>query len=294
LGCAAADEFVLTGHDRLYGLPGEFSVVRCRVCGLLRTDPRPTQSGISCYYPENYEPHQVGSPGKGLHRSRLRERASQLLGVGGQRLPPLPPGRMLEIGCANGAFLEVMRVQGWQVEGVEPCERPAAAARARGFAVDSQPIEELSRPDSSFDLVVGWMVLEHLHHPVTVLQKLRSWTRPGGWLVISTPDLSGLDFRLFGTCSYSLDLPRHLHHFTSRTLHRILRKGGWTVQKRFYHRTLNSLLASAGCALQERRRIPPLAHWLVHGRSRAWLYPAAWVLALAGQTGRITVWARRE
>ncbi|MCG7928200.1 MAG: class I SAM-dependent methyltransferase, partial [Candidatus Thiodiazotropha taylori] len=56
LGCSPADEKVLTGHDRINNLPGEFDVVRCGNCGLLRTDPRPTPTSIGFYYPDDYSP----------------------------------------------------------------------------------------------------------------------------------------------------------------------------------------------------------------------------------------------
>ena len=53
-GCPQNDEVVLTGHDLLHNLPGEFTVVKCRSCGLMRTNPRPTQETISFYYPDRY------------------------------------------------------------------------------------------------------------------------------------------------------------------------------------------------------------------------------------------------
>ena len=57
LGCAPDDEIVVRGHDRLHELPGEFTVVRCRGCGLLRTTPRPTPEAMGFYYPAEYGPY---------------------------------------------------------------------------------------------------------------------------------------------------------------------------------------------------------------------------------------------
>src|SRR5436190_7312462 len=59
LGCAQADEPVLVARDRLHGRPGEFRVVRCRACGLMRTNPRPTAASIGRYYPDEYGPFHV-------------------------------------------------------------------------------------------------------------------------------------------------------------------------------------------------------------------------------------------
>ncbi len=58
LGCMEGDELILTGSNRLHNLPGEFDVVRCKGCGLIRTDSRPTQETISSYYPDNYRPYE--------------------------------------------------------------------------------------------------------------------------------------------------------------------------------------------------------------------------------------------
>lgn len=56
LGCPPGDKLLLIGRDRLNNLPGEFKVVRCKTCRLIRTDPRPTQDTIAFYYPDSYEP----------------------------------------------------------------------------------------------------------------------------------------------------------------------------------------------------------------------------------------------
>ncbi|MEJ7712387.1 MAG: hypothetical protein WKF84_21660 [Pyrinomonadaceae bacterium] len=58
MGCAPDDEPLFGGRDRLHDLPGIFQVVKCRVCGLMRTNPRPTPEAIGFYYPENYGPYQ--------------------------------------------------------------------------------------------------------------------------------------------------------------------------------------------------------------------------------------------
>src|SRR5437660_12675977 len=57
-GCPPMDEVVVRGRDRLHGLPGEFSVVRCRTCGLMRTNPRPDPESIAHFYPDEYGPYR--------------------------------------------------------------------------------------------------------------------------------------------------------------------------------------------------------------------------------------------
>ena len=97
LGCPSDDELVITGRDRLHELPGEFRVVRCRGCGLMRTDPRPTLDGIDFYYPADYRPYlttRVGTtptakvPSSGRVRTTIRRLPPRSTPLASHRLPP--------------------------------------------------------------------------------------------------------------------------------------------------------------------------------------------------------------
>ena len=301
LGCPPDNELVVTGRDRLHDLPGTFSVVRCRGCGLLRTDPRPTVGTIGFYYPEAYAPHQPvavltgrgnGELGRLAHRARVRLGDTRATSV-----PPTAPGRLLEVGCGAGGFLQAMAARGWDVAGLELSARAAARARNLGYPVHEGVVASFPPPAEPFDLVVAWMVLEHLHDPVGDLARLRSWTRPDGWLALSVPDASSLEFRLFRDRWFALQLPNHLWHFTPATLARLLERGGWEVRRVRHQRTLVNLAVSSSYVLRDRDRAPVWADRLARfrtdpGSARYALFPLAWALAALGQTGRMTVWAR--
>ena len=293
LGCAAGDRFALEGFDRLQGLPGRFRVVECTGCGLLRTNPRPTRESISFYYGAAYPPYRSSRP----HARRGAALVDRLLLA--EAVPPLPPGRMLEVGCASGAFLQRMARRGWQVAGIEPSREAAAACAALGYPVHAGALEGAPDLRGGLDLVAGWMVLEHLHDPVGGLRKLHSWTRPGGWLALSVPNAGCRDRRRFGDAWFPLQLPNHLYHFTPATLRRMLERTGWEVRRISMQRNLGDLIASAGYVLQDRQRLPALARLMVSypwrgGRLNLALLPLAYPLSLLGQTGRMTAWARKE
>jgi 2-polyprenyl-3-methyl-5-hydroxy-6-metoxy-1,4-benzoquinol methylase len=295
LGCAAGDAPVQSGRDRLYGLPGEFRVVRCRGCGLMRTNPRPSLRAMAARYPADYAPHRLEGP----HRRRGSPLLRRLFAFETRSVPPLPPGRMLEIGCAAGAFLDEMAGRGWSVEGIEFSEAAAAGARGRGHRVHAGPLESAPAPAVPYDLVVGWMVLEHLHEPVDCLRRLHAWSRPQGWLAVSVPNCASLERRLFGEDWYALHLPNHLFHYTPATLGLVFERAGWRVERVRHQRLLSNLAGSAALALQRRGRAPRLAASLLRipqrpGAFAYGLYPLAWLLAGVGQTGRMTVWATRR
>ena len=304
LGCPRSDETVLAGRDRLHGLPGRFQVVRCRSCGLMRTNPRPSPGTIGFYYPEDYHPYRntrvAGPSGRlGALKARIKPLARRFFEFNGTRLPPLAPGRMIEIGCASGGFMHQMAQQGWDVSGIEFSAAAAGHARDLGYPVHTGPIESAPDPAAPVDLVVGWMVLEHLHAPVKALRRLRQWARPGGWLVLSVPNASSWEFRVFKDSWYALQLPTHLYHFTPPSLAAVLRMGGWRVERIFHQRLLGNIAGSFGYLLQDRRMLPALARWFIKfpeksGLHQYALFPLAFLASLAGQTGRMTVWARRE
>lgn len=302
LDCNRGDAVVLTGRDMLHDLPGEFNVVRCCRCGLMRTNPRPTQDTIGFYYPDDYGPY-LGTtvrpaqpiPASWL-KNILRPMVRRVFNFNTTTLPTLEPSRMLEIGCASGSFLHLMAGQGWQVRGIEFSEEAAQSAAQLGHQVHAGPLEKAPMPDEPFDLIVGWMVLEHLHDPVGGLQKLREWAKPGAWLVASVPNAGSLEFRLFKDKWYALQLPNHLYHFTPTTLESILSASGWTLEKIHHQRVLSNLIASIGYVLSDNGYAKLGQQCIAFpertGRWNYALYPLAWLLSVFGQTGRMTVWAR--
>lgn len=300
LGCSKSDEVVLTGRDLLHDLPGEFPVVKCNTCGLMRTTPRPTPETIGFYYPDDYGPYlgtQVRQAGPTSNlRKLLVSQLKRVINFNTQCLPSLVPGRMLEVGCASGAFLHHMACQGWQVEGIEFSEKAAKAAAQLGYRVHTGSLETAPPPDESFDLVVGWMVLEHLHDPIGGLKRLREWAKPGAWLVLSIPNAKSLEFRFFKEKWYALHVPNHLHHFTPETIRQALQTSGWTLEKIHHQRVLSNLIASTGYFLRD-KGYAKLGKKFIDfpeqgGRWVYALYPLAWLFSVFGQTGRMTVWAR--
>jgi 2-polyprenyl-3-methyl-5-hydroxy-6-metoxy-1,4-benzoquinol methylase len=304
LGCPPGDDFVVSGYNRYSGLPGNFTVIKCRTCHLMRTDPRPTAETIDYYYPESYLPynsslvtHLKNIPDK---RPLLLRLIRRLFEFNTERLPPISPsGRMLEVGCASGAFMHRMALRGWAVEGVEFSKAAAENTRSLGYKVFTGRIEDMPDPEDVYDIAVGWMVLEHLHDPVLALKKMYNWTKPGGWLVISLPNAASMDFRIFKGAWYALCLPNHLYHFTPATIRTILNRTGWTVEKIFPQRILSTWIASLGYILKDLGIMQSFAEKLIAypsqpQRANFLFYPLAYLLGCFGQTGMMTIWARKK
>lgn len=243
--CGAADaERLLVASDLRYGVPGEFPIVRCRGCGLVYTNPRPTPRALARYYPDRYEPH-TGIP---QHASRagatvrslafhhlpgaLGNVAAWLYNTLAYRALVRGRGRVLDIGCGTGDFLAVWRELGWEVEGIEPSAVAAEAARTRLAApVHVGFVEDAPLADAAFDLVTMSHSLEHVRSPRAVLRRVRRALAPGGRLLAIVPNFAAWDRRAFGARWHGLEVPRHLYHFEPATLRALLEAEDFTVEQ---------------------------------------------------------------
>jgi 2-polyprenyl-3-methyl-5-hydroxy-6-metoxy-1,4-benzoquinol methylase len=136
-----------------------------------------------------------------------------------------PPARLLDAGAGRGRFVAAARHAGYDALGIEPAVRGPAPPQVERVGIEDAGIEP-----GSVDVVTLWHVLEHLDQPAAALDRIASWLRPGGGLVVGVPNLASLQSRIGGERWYHLDVPRHRVHFTPDGLHALLRSRGFTVQ----------------------------------------------------------------
>ena len=217
-------DVVRAGGDRLQTAqarpcqPTTFTLVRCRGCGLVYLDPRPTAAEIGGFYPDDYHTARgAGGPAQRLEDAWRRRQFGEVA----RWLAELRPGRgrLLDVGCGSGELLEALRDDGWRVSGVEPSARSAEIARTqRGLDVQTAAFDDATLPESSCDVVVLAAVLEHLHDPLAALARARRLLTLGGLVaVLFLPRFDAPQARLFGPRWIGLDLPRHLYQFETHT-----------------------------------------------------------------------------
>jgi 2-polyprenyl-3-methyl-5-hydroxy-6-metoxy-1,4-benzoquinol methylase len=130
-----------------------------------------------------------------------------------------PRGKLLDVGCGNGSFLAFMKSLGWDVEGVEPDPKAAEIARSSlQVKVLASSLESAQFPSEHFEAVTLAHVLEHVHDPIALLKECRRVLKPGGTIVVRTPNLSSLGYRFFRGSWVGLETPRHLFLFNPHTL----------------------------------------------------------------------------
>jgi SAM-dependent methyltransferase len=248
-------------RDKVYpSTPGAWDFYRCEECGSGYFNPRPTPEAVGRLYEAYYTHAHADAPdyaqlsllgklrrilGNGYRNYRfgMQERPASILGVlvawlmpnyralldaGGRHLPKQPKGRLLDVGCGNGDFLQFAQRAGWEAIGVEPDPKAVEVAHARGLTVHLGGLETLQAVSEAFDGITLNHVIEHVHHPRATLEQCYRLLRLGGWLWLETPNLDALGHAHYGENWVGLDIPRHLVVFTDRALMRLLQEVGFT------------------------------------------------------------------
>jgi SAM-dependent methyltransferase len=136
-------------------------------------------------------------------------------------------GRLLEVGCSGGELLAAAGAF-FLATGVEADAASSCLARARGLDCRSGTLFDARFPEESFDAAALYHVIEHLPSPRLGLGELRRVLRPGGWLVVETPNIATPWFRLLGPRWRQL-IPDHRFFFTPETITRLCAKSGFEV-----------------------------------------------------------------
>jgi 2-polyprenyl-3-methyl-5-hydroxy-6-metoxy-1,4-benzoquinol methylase len=274
--------------DRLYGIDGAFKLVRCGYCELTYLNPRPDRNNISAFYPgEDYhafKPH-MGMMGRVKDWLRKNEAAGLMAG-----LPSKP--RILEVGCATGELLSVLKSMGADVVGIEPSDSAVKVAKETfGLHVHTGSLETVALEPGQFDLVLMKYALEHVHSPAQALTAIRKLLKPGGRAVFWIPNAKSLDAKLFGNYWRGYDAPRHLYIFSRATIVRYLAATGFTTKSVAYSPVPNDWAGSVELWLREKQVAPTIAKWFGLANPLvllAWL-PISTLAALFRAAGRIQV-----
>lgn len=132
-------------------------------------------------------------------------------------------GRILDVGCGTGDFLQACEQKGWSIAGIEPNEKARQLASTKTNFKDYQrTVEELieSNPES-FDVITMWHVLEHVPNLVDFIDKIKSLLKPNGVLVVAVPNFNSWDAKHYNSFWAAYDVPRHLWHFSRKSMERI-------------------------------------------------------------------------
>jgi len=293
-----------------------FRIVQCTQCGLMYTNPRPAEEEMGRFYPSEYYDHRkdITSPSAASDASksgtlgafyeklkrmkrqlRLLEKARRIEQMRGR-------GKLLDVGCASGDFLAFMKQRGWDSQGVEVSPQMCEYARTHyGLKVFNGHFQEAGFEAGSFDIITFWSVLEHLHDPLATLREAARMLKPGGKVIVLVPNIESWEAKLLGDKWPHLDIPRHLFHFSPRTLTGLLHKADLHVIKICHFTTLtaNHLNLILYARLSKRMRSKPqvtnyASIYLIYRALNIVITPLSWLASWAKRGHTIIAYASKE
>ena len=216
-------------YTLLYKVKG-FDIVQCKKCEFVYVNPRIKNSDLYKIYSENYFSNQ--SEGYGYRdyelTSHLRIKTFEKWIEGIEPYLTKSKGPILDIGCAAGHFLELMRDKGWEVEAIELDTKMVEKIKAKNIKVSERPFEEFTST-KKYKLITMFDVLEHIPDLKTTFKKLHELLDDDGIVALITPDFSSTQRKLFGKKWFQYKPHEHIQYFSPATLAKAIEPYGLTL-----------------------------------------------------------------
>lgn len=226
----------------------EFSILIDESSGLLITSPRPKDESLGAYYKsENYISHTDSQQSFFDKIYQLIKRysiAKKVKLIDSFFDSNSNKKTVLDIGCGTGDFLLVCQKNDYNVFGVEPNEKAKLLAENKLKITSNlsnseitsssknifSSIEELNS-ELQFDCITMWHVLEHVPNLTEYITSLKKFLKPKGTLIIAVPNYKSFDAKYYGKFWAAFDVPRHLWHFSKKSISLLFEKENMKVTK---------------------------------------------------------------
>ena len=244
-----------------------FTITACRDCDLVFVKERISPAQLKQYYADVHDVVYDDDNAACLaYYYKILQREID------RRLPE--KGRILDVGCAGGWFLDMM--QSWETHGCELSPRDFEIACAKhGDRIQHLNFEDYPLTPGHFDVITLQDVFDHIPDPVAALEKCRALLRPGGLLVVKVHDISCLYAKFTGPNFYALIPPSHLFYYNRRSLTAIVERAGFGVTccqhighvlklKTIFFRLSRGDKTSPYYSVFERMKRLPIGNWKVY------------------------------
>lgn len=190
------------------------------------TRPKPSKENLPSYYQsEDYISHTDGNRSlfermyqfvKGITLSRKQKLLQSYLPN---------KGRVLDIGAGTGDFIAYLKKRHWDVSGIEPNDQ------ARSLAISKKVVlsPSLDQIKDSYDAITMWHVLEHVYDLEMQINWLKEHLVSAGVLLVAVPNFESRDAQKYGDCWAAYDVPRHLYHFSQKSIRYLFEENGFEV-----------------------------------------------------------------
>ena len=217
------------GEDKpsLFLTENGFHLQRCTRCGLLYVNPRPGPDNPRLSHSHEYNEYiERYSRHSEMFVDEARRRLAQVMNW-------KEGGKLLDIGCAAGIFLDCARQKGWEVYGVEPDSRVAEYA-INQLKLDVAICNFLKNqlPDNEFDAVTAHNIISHVPDPALFFREVMRVLKPGGIFIMHTGNGAELSSKEQGeSLGERWVTPDHLYHFSENLLRKYLERAGFTIEQ---------------------------------------------------------------
>ncbi len=218
-----------------YASEEKFELFSCSECGFIFTQNAPDESRIGVYYETpDYISHSDTTKGlmnrvyHGVREYMLQRKSSLVVSESGKS-----KGSILDIGTGTGYFSNVMKRIGWDVKAIEKNSKAREFAK-KNFNLDIDDENSLSSySHKSFDAVTLWHVMEHLQNLNATWDILCNILKDDGVLIVAVPNPDSYDASYYKEWWAAYDVPRHLWHFSPKTMKMIGEKHGFILKKSY-------------------------------------------------------------
>ena len=220
----------LMAPDRFHGRTIPYRLVNCPKCSLVWLADPPKTEEMTLHYSQEYDRSIAAagdsSPKRGSNRKQTLTQYKQ-------------GGAILDLGCSNGSFLKALGSKEWELYGIEMSSESARRAQEEsGAKVFVGDILDSPFHFASFDVITCFHVFEHLYRPREVLTKVFEWLKPGGIFYMLVPNIDSAGAHIFRSYWYALELPRHVFHYSPKSLSMMARSVGFEVASLTTHREM--------------------------------------------------------
>ena len=218
-----------------YSVSGEvFDLVKNRAFGFLETTPQPNLEKLPEYYKsDDYISHTDSKRNlfertyHVIKKMALRRKLSLINSFSKEK------GVLLDVGCGTGDFLEFSKQKGWGVVGIEPNTQARVIANKKTNNSVYKTDHLLNLDNHSFDIITLWHVLEHLPNLEEHIETFKRLLKPNGTLIIAVPNYKSYDAKIYKTYWAAFDVPRHLWHFSKKSIKILMETFNMNVVKMY-------------------------------------------------------------
>ena len=219
----ATKDYLVTGES--------FDIVECEACSIRTTTPFPDKKIIGNYYSsDDYISHDDKVSGifdsiYGLVRTYQLNKKKKLIGKYFNK----SNGKILDIGCGAGDFLQYMKENHWNINGVDTSNKARKIAKKKLNIKVMDPKDWINNKEK-YDVITCWHSLEHVHEPWVYLDKIKKSLTLNGFLIVALPNYQSTDAKIYKEFWAAYDTPRHLYHFTIKSMNKTIKPHGLNIE----------------------------------------------------------------